>query len=110
MALGSAFDANFTNHRVVLAGQGICCIGVEFRNSIGGMVYGPDAAPAPFPIGVNDCMAGLEHIATNKEKYKYHSRRPFRLLMKPMNSLLENLRPGIKWNCWTTFMMCSLIT
>merc|ERR1719487_1341139 len=68
--MGSAFDANFRNHRIVLAGQGIVCVGVEFRNSIGGLVYGPDAVPAPFPIGVNDCMAGLEHIASNKEKYK----------------------------------------
>lgn len=69
MAMMSAWDAGFYNHRVCLAAEGVAVIAVEFRNSAGGRVCGPNAPRGPYPIGINDAMAGLIHVFNNKAKY-----------------------------------------
>lgn len=42
--------------RRTLASQGLMVIGVEFRNSAG------ELGPHPFPAGLNDCVAALQHM------------------------------------------------
>lgn len=61
MAFLTAKAAYITEWCKSIAAKGVCCIAVDFRN-IGGK-----NGPHPFPAGLNDCYAGLEHIATNKE-------------------------------------------
>ena len=67
MCMMSMLDKSFQSlYSTLVAEGGICVIGVEFRNSAGGLVYGPDAPPAPFPKGLNDCFAGLRYVCENK--------------------------------------------
>lgn len=67
MCIMSVLDQSYQSlYSTLVAEGGICVIGVEFRNSAGGLTYGPNAPPAPFPKGLNDCYAGLRHVCENK--------------------------------------------
>merc|ERR1712232_754145 len=70
MAFLTAGAGPMRNHQMSVAARGICVIAVEFRNSAGGLAYGPNAPPAPFPAGINDCMTGLVHIYENKARLR----------------------------------------
>jgi len=68
MCMMGVDDPSFVALYTTLAAEGVCVIGVEFRNSAGGLVYGPDAPLAPFPAGINDCMSGLQYVFDHKEE------------------------------------------
>ena len=68
MCMMGVDDPSFVALYTTLAAEGVCVIGVEFRNSAGGLVYGPDAPLAPFPAGINDCMSGLQYCFDHKEE------------------------------------------
>ena len=62
--------ATLGQDKALVAAKGVAVISVEFRNSAGGRVYGPDAPLAPFPAGLNDAMAGLVHIHERREELR----------------------------------------
>lgn len=69
MAFMSMKDALFQDWYSVLASRlGVLIVGVEFRNSGGGKVYGPNAPAAPYPAGLNDCYAGLKYLNAHKKE------------------------------------------
>jgi hypothetical protein len=68
MCMMGVDDPSFVALYTTLAAEGVCVIGVEFCNSAGGLIYGPDAPLAPFPAGINDCTSGLQYVFDNKEE------------------------------------------
>jgi len=59
MASMSCFDGMYRSWARILAHQGVAVAAVDFRNSTT-----PSSAPevAPFPAGLNDCVAGLKFV------------------------------------------------
>jgi acetyl esterase len=59
MAAMSCFDGMYRSWGRIIASQGVAVAMVDFRNSMT-----PSSAPevAPFPAGLNDCVAGLKHV------------------------------------------------
>ena len=62
MAFLHAADSAATSYRERLASEGLCVIGVEFRNCAG-----KDGLNV-FPAGLNDCSSGLYWVAENRAK------------------------------------------
>ena len=58
----SCYDGNYKAWGSIIAGQGVAVAMVDFRNAVL-----PSSVPeiAPFPAGLNDCVAGLKWIAAN---------------------------------------------
>ncbi|KKW91542.1 MULTISPECIES: alpha/beta hydrolase [Sphingobium] len=65
MAYLSAFDPNYRAWGRIMAAQGVAVAMVDFRNSLL-----PSSAPeiAPFPAGLNDCVAGLKWVHAHAEE------------------------------------------
>ena len=63
MVMMSMKDTSFQSLYTTLAAEGVCVIGVEFRNAAGGKV---NDGMAPFPAGLNDCMSGLQYVYEHK--------------------------------------------
>ena len=61
MVLLKASGKSYVRWRDELAALGLVAVGVEFRNASGAL------GRHPFPAGLNDCMSGLQWVATNKE-------------------------------------------
>jgi acetyl esterase len=59
MAFLSAADTGYVRWRDNLAATGLVVVGVEFRNSAGKL------GPHPYPVGVNDCTAGIRWAAAH---------------------------------------------
>jgi acetyl esterase len=59
MASLSCFDGMYRSWARIIANQGVAVTMVDFRNSMT-----PSSAPevAPFPAGLNDCVAGLKFV------------------------------------------------
>jgi acetyl esterase/lipase len=59
MAAMSCFDGMYRSWARIIAGHGVAVTMVDFRNSMT-----PSSAPevAPFPAGLNDCVAGLKFV------------------------------------------------
>jgi acetyl esterase len=59
MASLSCFDGMYRSWARIIANQGVAVAMVDFRNSMT-----PSSAPevAPFPAGLNDCVAGLKFV------------------------------------------------
>jgi acetyl esterase/lipase len=62
MAAMSCFDGMYRSWGRMIAGNGVAVVMVDFRNCIS-----PSSAPevAPFPAGLNDCVAGLRWVAAH---------------------------------------------
>src|SRR6476646_7170403 len=62
MASMSCFDGMYRSWGRIIANQGVAVAMVDFRNSMT-----PSSAPevAPFPAGLNDCVAGLKFLVAN---------------------------------------------
>lgn len=62
MASGSCYDGNYRAWARLIAANGVAVAAVDFRNCLT-----PSSVPevAPFPAGLNDCVAGLEWVAKN---------------------------------------------
>ena len=58
----SCFQGNYTAWGRLIAAQGVNVAMVDFRNALT-----PSSAPevAPYPAGLNDCVSGVEWLATN---------------------------------------------
>jgi acetyl esterase len=56
MAVLTAADTTHANWRTMIAGRGVICVGVEFRNTAGSL------GAHPFPAGLNDCWSGLNWL------------------------------------------------
>ena len=58
----SCFDGNYRAWGRIIAAQGVAVAMVDFRNALT-----PSSAPevAPFPAGLNDCVAGLKWLAAS---------------------------------------------
>ena len=58
----SCYDGNYRAWGKIIAAQGVTVAMVDFRNAIT-----PSSAPevAPYPAGLNDCVSGLEWVASN---------------------------------------------
>lgn len=65
MAYLSAFDPNYRAWGRIIAAQGVAVAMVDFRNSLL-----PSSAPevAPFPAGLNDCVAGLKWVHAHADE------------------------------------------
>lgn len=58
----SCFDGNYKAWARLIAAHGVAVIMVDFRNAL----YPSSAAEvAPFPAGLNDCVAGVEWVREN---------------------------------------------
>lgn len=64
MATMSCYDGNYKAWGRILAAQGVAVAMVDFRNALV-----PSSAPevAPYPAGLNDCIAGLKWLNANSE-------------------------------------------
>ena len=62
MQMLSCFDGNYRAWGRIIAAQGVQVAMVDFRNCLT-----PSSAPevAPYPAGLDDCVAGLEWLSTN---------------------------------------------
>ena len=62
MASLSCFDGLYRSWGRIIANQGVAVAMIDFRNSMT-----PSSAPevAPFPAGLNDCVAGLRFVVAN---------------------------------------------
>ena len=58
----AAADDNYVRWRDELAVRGLVVIGVEFRNGAGRL------GPHPFPAGLDDCAAALDHVHAQRER------------------------------------------
>jgi acetyl esterase/lipase len=60
----SCFDGNYRAWGKIIAARGVAVAMVDFRNAIT-----PSSAPevAPYPAGLNDCVAGLKWLASQAE-------------------------------------------
>jgi acetyl esterase/lipase len=58
----SCFDGNYRAWGKIIAAQGVAVAMVDFRNALT-----PSSAPevAPFPAGLNDCVAGVKWLVKN---------------------------------------------
>jgi acetyl esterase/lipase len=58
----SCFDGNYRAWGRIIAAQGVAVAMVDFRNALT-----PSSAPevAPYPAGLNDCVAGLKWVAAH---------------------------------------------
>lgn len=58
----SCYDGNYRAWGKIIAAQGVAVVMVDFRNSIS-----PSSVPevAPYPAGLNDCVAGLRWLHAN---------------------------------------------
>lgn len=63
MQLLSCYDGNYRAWARIIAAQGVAVAMVDFRNSLA-----PSSVEevAPFPAGLNDCVAGLKWVAANQ--------------------------------------------
>ena len=68
MTQSSAFGPQYQRWFKTLARQGLCIIGVDFRNAGFADPANPTNPIAPFPAGANDCYAGLKWVYDNAEK------------------------------------------
>jgi acetyl esterase/lipase len=61
----SCYDGNYRAWGRIIAAQGVAVAMVDFRNALT-----PSSVPevAPFPAGLNDCVAGLKWVAANGAK------------------------------------------
>ena len=61
----SCFDGNYRAWGRIIAAQGVAVAMVDFRNALT-----PSSAPevAPFPAGLNDCVAGVRWLAEQAER------------------------------------------
>lgn len=62
MATMSCYDGNYRAWGRVLAAQGVAVAMVDFRNAL---VASTADEVAPFPAGLNDCVAGVKWVAAN---------------------------------------------
>lgn len=62
MAIQTAMDPAYRNHRLLLATFGFAVVSVEFRNSSGKL------GPHPYPAGLTDCMSALSWAHANREQ------------------------------------------
>jgi acetyl esterase len=62
MASMSCYDGNYAAWGRIIAAQGVAVAMIDFRNSIS-----PSSVPevAPYPAGLDDCVSGLEWLATS---------------------------------------------
>ena len=65
MAFLSAADTGYMRGREYLAATGLVVVGVEFRNS------GGKLGPYPYPAGLNDCVAAVRSVATNRAETRF---------------------------------------
>ncbi len=72
MAMMSAFDGIYRAWGRIIAGQGVAVAMVDFRNCIRA-----SAAPevAPYPAGLNDCVAGLRWVHSHADLLKIDPKR-----------------------------------
>ncbi len=70
MASMSCFDGNYRAWGKIIAAQGVAVAMVDFRNCITA-----SSAPevAPFPAGLNDCVAGLKWVAAQAQELNIDS-------------------------------------
>jgi acetyl esterase len=66
MASLSSFLGNYRAWGRIIAAKGVVVVMVEFRNSV---VASAVPEVAPFPAGLNDCVAGLKWTAANAARY-----------------------------------------
>jgi len=66
MAILSAENPLIARWRELLASRGMVVVGVEFRNASGKLT----GDPAPFPKGLEDCMAGLQWVHDHLDELK----------------------------------------
>ncbi len=61
----SCFDGNYRAWGRIIAAQGVAVTMVDFRNALT-----PSSAPevAPYPAGLNDCVAGLKWVIANSDE------------------------------------------
>jgi acetyl esterase/lipase len=72
MASGSIDDALYRSWGRVIAAKGVAVVMVEFRNA----VYANSLEEvAPFPAGLNDCLAGLRWVSANAAALNIDPRR-----------------------------------
>ena len=62
MAVMSCYDGNYKAWGRIIAAQGVAVAMIDFRNSISASSV-PEVAP--YPAGLDDCVSGLEWLATN---------------------------------------------
>jgi acetyl esterase/lipase len=62
----SSFDGNYRAWGRIIASKGVVVVMVEFRNAV---VPSKVLDVAPFPAGLNDCIAGLKWTVANASKY-----------------------------------------
>lgn len=62
MAFLSAYDDNYQAWGRIIAAQGVAVAMVDFRNSL---VASSAPEVAPYPAGLNDCVAGLKWVHAN---------------------------------------------
>jgi len=62
MAFSSCYEGNYRTWGRMIAARGVAVAMVDFRNAVHA-----DSAPeiAPFPAGLNDCVAGLKWVRAN---------------------------------------------
>ncbi|HEX7355424.1 MAG TPA: alpha/beta hydrolase [Mycobacteriales bacterium] len=65
MASLSCFDGMYRGWGKIIAANGVAVVMVDFRNSVA-----PSSVPevAPFPAGLNDCLAGLHWVVSHAEQ------------------------------------------
>jgi acetyl esterase/lipase len=65
MAALSCFDGMYRSWGRLIAGNGVAVVMVDFRNCIS-----PSSTPevAPFPAGLNDCVAGLRWVVAHADE------------------------------------------
>jgi acetyl esterase len=63
----SCFDGNYRAWGKIIAGQGVAVAMVDFRNSI---IPSSAKEVAPYPAGLNDCVAGLKWVAAQASELK----------------------------------------
>jgi acetyl esterase len=61
----SCFDGNYRAWGKIIAAQGVAVAMVDFRNAL---TPSSAAEVAPYPAGLNDCVAGLKWVAANSEQ------------------------------------------
>jgi acetyl esterase len=68
----SCFDGNYRAWGKIIAAQGVSVAMVDFRNALT-----PSSAPevAPFPAGLNDCVAGLKWVSANAAELNIDARK-----------------------------------
>jgi acetyl esterase/lipase len=69
MQVMSCYDGNYRAWGRMIAHQGVAVALVDFRNCLA-----PSSVPevAPFPAGLNDCVAGLEWVVANARDLGIH--------------------------------------